>query len=239
MSLDNVGEILQCTNPLNRLEYNTKDLSNRYVIIVAPTAYPEDIRYMPEIARLLKKSGYNDDNVFLIFNPGDKPDAMKDSPIKVDYQGTSEEEPTSAKFLDYIKNLPSDGNDMVLVYSNSQGHADGIKIGKFVTRASEYSAALKEMKCGEAIVNVASCEAGAFAKKIVQPNMLIIAFTSETGHTAPDLTPLLKYLDSGFSVTEAFDRFKTDSVELGHESPVWCPGRDDPFMNPVVYIRQP
>jgi hypothetical protein len=251
--LSNIDEIRQGTNPLNKLENDPSNLSNRYAVIAAPTGFVSndfEVKEMEKICEILKKNGYTDDNVFFVLDPGaGQIELVKDLPIKPDYEvkyingeRVPGDRPAQADhFLNYIKNLPSDENDLIFIYDTSHGNENSFYMGRSVD-VSEFNGALSQMKCGESIIIFNICEGGAFVRSLhnlnQNPNMLLVSTLSETEYSGrgDEVVSLLKHLDSGVSTKEALDTFLQKSHEHSFH-PVILSVRDEPFINPLVYTN--
>ncbi len=245
--ISNIAEIMNGTNPLNKLEVDPSNLSDRYAVITAVTGYAHisvEVKSVKGIMEFLYRNGYNDDNVFLVHNPGGAAnyEIMKTFPIKVDYKGPSDSRATAEAFLNYIKNLPSDVNDQVFVYASAHGNVNYIHMGGNV-HFSEFGDALKQMDCGEAVVVINCSNAGGYVENLYNyleknPNMLIIGTQSKTESLdfTLEVTKFVGYLDSGLSIEEAFNIFAYELGKKGYH-PVMYSGREEPFTNFLVYKK--
>jgi len=242
--LTNYEEMLQGTNPLNRLETDPSDLSERYTAILAVAGYiknPMEVESINGITELLKKNGYNDYNVHLVHDPGkNQMEMIKEYPIKVDYIGPAHERATAEEFLNHIKNLRSDENDTVYIYVSCHGNVNKLYMGGDVY-IEEFNRILNQMESGEAIVTINASMSGAFIKQVNYPNMTIISTNSETESANIPINVFLESLDSGLSVRESFDKFEYQQKswqEPGTHHPVMYSSMNgvEP-INPLVYRK--
>jgi len=137
--LSNYEELKLGSNPLNCLETNSTNLSERYVVIIPPLKCGTPACYTPyfslELYHVLKKHGYRDDNIILAYPRYIKElfqidmlsylkdfDLMREpGNVTVDfwYLDWIEE---SENFLDFLKNnKPWDGNDVVIIFEMGHG----------------------------------------------------------------------------------------------------------------------
>ena len=137
--LSNYEELKLGSNPLNCLETNSTNLSERYMIIIPPlkcgTPACSTLYSSLELYHVLKKHGYCDDNIILgylkyseeLFQVGmlsylKDLDLMRDlGNVTVDfwYFNWVEE---SEEFLNLLKNnKPWDGNDVVIIFEMGHG----------------------------------------------------------------------------------------------------------------------
>jgi hypothetical protein len=249
-SKSNKDEIMQGTNPLNKLENDPNNLCNRYAVLVASSASKDgdtlcDLSLTEEMCDYLVRNGYNDDNVLLIIDPGPKfSERAKSLAIQPDFlveydsagqaaSGSREAEATY--FIERTGNLPSDGNDQVFISINAHGNGNTFLIGRDIL-LDEFTKAL-QFRCGEAILTVDACYSGHFIHWLNEfyenPNLLSIAGGMDIETTSMVGLEILKGLDSSLSVQEAFDRFV--SVKTFYENPVMFSQSNEPFTNPLVY----
>lgn len=156
--LSNFDEIMQGTNPLNRVETDSSNLSGRYAILIHTAGIPGNAKSILEVYHLLKKNGYDDAHITLFFNllpkyqewfnticenpsfPWLEGNLLTDFPVVIDYNlspsvssdppaGYGYEEITKVNFLNAIKNMSSDGNDSVFIYYLGHGNSQTICIG--------------------------------------------------------------------------------------------------------------
>lgn len=215
-SLSNLDEIMQGTNPLNKLENDPSNLCQRYAVLVASCASKDgdpllDRTLMKEMCIYLARNGYNDDNVLLIIDPSPNSEWVKNLAIQPDFlveyddagqavSGAREAEATY--FLERTRNLPSDGNDQVFISINSHGNPNALRIGRPIL-IDEFNTAL-QFRCGEAILTLDSCFAGNFIewlnKLYENPNLLLIAGGIDIETTSMVGPEIMKGLDSSKSV---------------------------------------
>ena len=240
--IDNLTEILQGTNPLNYLEIDPSNLSERYVVIAWLAGGLNYVEEAKKICEILVKNGYTNKNVFLTFEPLERksegwvfsPEIVKDFPLEVDH--ILQPFLLRGYFLDDIRGLPSDENDIVFIHSNSHGNINHINPGDSIS-VQKFNDVIKQLKYGELIITVNACHSGAFLKQLdMKPNILAIATMSETERSDNSITPFIKYLDLGLSVKEAFDKFAYRS-NIDNIHPVMYSGREKPFTNPLVYKK--
>jgi len=261
--LTNLNEIMQETNPLNELETDPRNWSERYAVIVSPTGF--NIRRIRKICEILVKNGYDDKHIYLTLNPlysnlgkidprkekewyfpvtgGEEvkkgSETIKDYPLKIDHIGPCK--PILAEyFLKDLKELPSDPNDQILIYTDSHGNCEAIYLGRDVF-AKELNEVLKKVSYGEAIIVVSASYAGGFVEKLNgNPNLLRIGIQSATESSQnPFMVFFLMRLDSGLSIKDAF--ISASSDVNAHYSPPLHPvmyfERQKPFMNPLIYKK--
>ena len=245
----NYAEIMQGTNPLEDLETSPDDLSDRYVIITDVLGWSWQVAEVEAACEVLLKNGYTDDNIYLTLNPGNETVRILHSyPVEVDHLGASYERSTGLAFLNNIRDLPSDGNDLVLVYSASHGNPGSIRIGGSVGVA-ELHETLSEMRYGEAITIISCCEAGGFVRRLGDnpvslENMLGVAAIGENEYSGIDfLISFVKYMDFGFSVEEGIDilsEYCWGGYNKGYCHHEYNPGvkfgSPENFSNPLKYV---
>jgi len=257
--LSNLDEILQGTNPLNDLETDPNNLSERYAILVNSAAIPGDADLNLEIYHLLKRNGYNDRNIELFFSLlemhkdtfdtlakiSDFPwlngkHSLKDFRVEIDYEGYDNITPSN--FLNSIRNLPSDENDMIFVYYVGHYYLLG---GRGDVSPSEMNRALNSIKYGKSIFLVESCYAERYVKDLGQPysprGLLAIGSTSKDESAGSDFSDyFFVKINEGKSIKEAFD---CASEEVTHHPVIYyygsskeCPWIGD--ISIVVYIKK-
>ena len=238
--LSNYEEIMQGTNPLESLETNPSNPSERYVVMVNVFGGGFELERSREICEKLIKNGCKDDQIYLALNPGE--DGVSDFPATIDHIGNAGQRSTADYFLNSIKNLPSDENDIVLVCSTSHGNDDRITIGGNVF-LPELNKALYEMKYGKAITVIDCCKAGGFVAGLNNnpyelANMLGISQQSKYETSSiPFMKVFVEYLDSGLNVEGAFNQASYDMIELYDHHPGIYFGSPEEFTNPLKYVK--
>lgn len=220
--LSNYEEIIQGTNPLETLETRPDKLSERYVVMTGPVGDSGNEPRFREICQKFLKNGYDDDHIYLTLNPGER-DATN-FPVIIDHIGQSVELSTASVFLRDVKKLPSDGNDIVFVYTDSHGNENVISIGGNV-RPSELNTALYEMQYGRAILVVHASKAGGFVDKFNDryycryelPNILGISTQNryESGNI-DFINIFLEYMDCGLNLKSAFEETTHEMNNFGN-----------------------
>jgi hypothetical protein len=260
--LSNIEEILQGTNPLNKLETNPHNLSERYVVIASTFGYVNntcEVQDINQIGSILKRNGFTDESVFLILDPGfGQINITKDLPIQPDYEvkyltGPDVPPPSDENYgnrvegsrdaaksqlLSYIKNLPSDENDLVLIYVYAHGNADFMLTGKD-TSVTEINEVFRQIEYGEMTFIPNICHAGGFVKQLeIKPNMLAVGVMAEneTGCGSREYIDFMANLNKGLSFSEALDQILYD-LRKSYNPVVYC-GRSEPFTNFLVFRPQ-
>ncbi|MCK4733672.1 MAG: caspase family protein, partial [Methanophagales archaeon] len=136
--LTNINELMQSTNPLNDLETDSNNLSERYAVIASGVNCYGCSANVLEMYHLLKKNGYDDNHVVLFLNHRDHNRIYPDEDsnwggdnewkgkdllhdlgyVVINYENS---DVTVKKFLDSIVNLPTDDNDEILIYYSGHG----------------------------------------------------------------------------------------------------------------------
>ncbi len=244
--LRNIDEIIAGTNPLNRLEVDPNDPSERYAVLVFSCASQEDWRQLPmakidvenagTIYKMFLKNGYSADNILLIVDPG--PELAENNvttgmaiDFKVEYRNGQVVSDSRAKMADYFlkqtANLPSDENDMIIIHESAHGNSSAIRLGRIMDFA-EFNEAL-QMKFGQLISIFASCSSEGYIDSLnklnANPNMLLMAVSSgdELGTQEIGLSVFGK-MALGYSV-----EFCSTSFVLS--------GSSERFMNPLIFTK--
>jgi len=138
---------MQGTNPLNELETDPRNWSERYAILLETPRHALAARTCISLYYLLKKNGY-DDHITIFFTLLDmhkkafyenewvdslrkwlKGDPLKDYTVMLDYP--TRKDVTIENYVKTLTSLPSDENDIVLIWY--EGH------GGFTFYSPEYS----------------------------------------------------------------------------------------------------
>jgi hypothetical protein len=254
--LNNIDEIMQKTNPLNRLEVTPNNQSNRYAVIADAMGFTDndfEVLYQKQLLGELIKNGYTNQNIYFVFDPGLGQRFMVNQlPIVPDFQVTYdssdienaanpnynaavESRKTEGNyFISCLKNLPSDYNDEVIIYDISHGCEMYLHIGRDVN-VDEVSSALNLLKFGEAIVITDICHAGGFIENLNNrvnnnENMLLIGVmnSTESGSAQNEILSLFQDWGSGTSTANALTNYVNNQpLEL-------VGGKLVPYYHPVI-----
>ena len=260
--LNNITEILQGTNPLNDLEIDPNNLSERYGIIGTPWGSWFNTKRILELYHTLKKNGYDDDHIILFLQnlyedhkpdftrkciedplfPWLKGDLLNDFPVHVDLGSEKGEHMPRAKFLRFFTNLPSDENDEVLFCFIGHGNIDRITIGDPSIRYYELNKAINSMQYGRMTFIVNISYGGGFIANLNRPQplkqVLAISSGSETESSGTGtlfLPPFIRYLENeSSSIKNAFN-YAADEIEL-HPT-IYEYGINDSWPNYFSFLK--
>ncbi|MFH1473662.1 MAG: hypothetical protein ABIE55_02090 [Candidatus Aenigmatarchaeota archaeon] len=244
----NIAEIRQGTNPLNDLEDDSSNLSERHAILVNNGGIPSSAGRILGLYHILKKNGYSDDKINLSFSlekprynenqlsvekdvglldgiewlkDNFKGNLLKDYNVEVDHR---DGEITPIAFLNWIRELKTDDNDTIFIYYG--GHGPGPLGPVESVLAKDMNVALNSKSYGRGVFINESCGAESYLKQLIEPNQLrntAAIGTSSVGENVgavftDNFMPLVM---KGVNIEEAYETAKQLTNTKDH--------------NPVIY----
>jgi len=261
--LNNIEEILQGTNPLDNLEVDPRNLSERYAIIVSRIHF--DARYNWYIYHQLRKNGYTDRNIVVSIycSPGREDDLVV---YHVDLERTSSGDWTGARafyrknllryfpieadcanmtsreFLNAIENMILDDNDLALIVYQGHGPRPSFVDGEVIEQ--EMAESMSSLK-GRVVYVHCACQADMFlkdpifARYLSGKEVLFLGAMSaeETGGAAFSFS-FLECLVKGYSINRAFESARRYTTENSDEHPTrHYFGKADSWCNSAGFAR--
>ena len=245
--ISNIDEINQGTNPLNDLEIDAKDLSERYAVLVAAYGAVGVARSILAVYHLLKRAGYKDENIqlFIYIHPAHRtpeylewldsvPELLnfsffvwlKNPPlsgyqVEIDYLN---EEVTPSNFVKSLRNLPSDDNDIVFIYY--YGHGPGPLGHLGLVYPKDMNEVLSSLHFGRLIFLNDACSSESYIKVLNKPyqlkNVLAMATLGEGEEAGPVFDDyLFQYVDMKLSLKDACEKAIEKSIEYGQHPTVY------------------